>query len=115
MTKHCKSCNEPLIEYFFFDSENSKQSLLIHPKSLDKLPCEIDGINLEVVDQAMQNRIKETAIENSSPESESVSVDYTPEIEILPAETNEDLIKRRMSEGAITLNEYDSIKERIDK
>ena len=112
MTKHCKSCNEPLIEYHFFDSANVKQSLLIHPKSLDKLPCEIDGINLEVVDQAMQNRIKETAIEQSESPKGNETKEQTKEVVEI---SNDDIIKRKLCNQEVTINEYDEIKVRLDK
>lgn len=107
--KQCKICKEELIEYIYFNEKNEQQIILIHPKGIEKLPCETDGIEIQVIDQAMQNRIKQQS-EESEEQKDVVVLEETKKT---AKESNEDILKRRLCNQEFSIHEYDEVLKRI--
>ena len=112
----CPDCKSKLLKIAIQDPKDSSiKDIWIHP--LTSLKCEYksDGIEIHVKDkilmEAFQRLILESGIEEVSKPETKVSGEEKATKHL--DETNEDRIKRRLTEGVLSINEFDEIAKRI--
>jgi len=111
----CPECEAELIRVPLKEEDGTIRKIWIHPVTASLCGMSGDGVQINIVDEKLcnvfQEFIKEKGVETAQTQ---VNKEVLSEV-IEEKATNEDIIKERLCDGLITLNEYDEIKERIEK
>ena len=113
------TCGQTLTEYEYTKEDGSTKRILVHPGT--KIPCETnkDGVEIKVVDEFLNNTFTElmekAGVDNSKddPFCDIPSPQPLKESGPLKADRKE-ILKDRLCEGKIPLNEFDEIIKRLE-
>lgn len=119
MTKLCNKCKQELVRLPCKLADGTIKDMYLHPKNpAKKCEYEEDGtkISIEIIDQFLLTKFQELVEESVEEIPPKKGLEAAKEeTKAIKAESNEDKIKRRLSDGDLTIDEYDKILERLNK
>lgn len=113
----CSECDSLILEFPTINEEGKTEQRYFHTETIKKCSLKQDGVQINIVDERQNNLynelirqdIKEKGVDTPKTETNTpISVVNEEKV------SNDDVIKERLCDGYISLNEYDEIKKRIE-
>lgn len=114
----CSECNSEIIEIPYVNEEGKKETLYAHSETSKKCSIKNDGVDIKITDRKLNNifndMIKQT-IEEGKVDENSKDLPLLDTIGTQPPKplNREETLKNRLTNGCVSLSEFDSIVERI--